>query len=72
MNTAPNELITFCASPEDEGERLDRFLASKIEGTTRSRLKDLIKAGHVRRQDLVVSSAKYFCNPSLPSETVGK
>jgi len=56
MNTAPNELITFCASPEDEGERLDRFLASKIEGTTRSRLKDLIKAGHVRRQDLVVSS----------------
>ena len=54
MNTAPNELITFCASPEDEGERLDRFLASKIEGTTRSRLKDLIKAGHVRRQDLVV------------------
>ena len=39
-----------------DGERLDRFLADTIEGYTRSRLKELIKAGHVRRQDKVISS----------------
>ena len=56
MTTISDELLTFCPGPEDEGERLDRFLARMIEGHTRSRLKDLIKAGHVRRQDLVVAS----------------
>ncbi len=56
MTTISDELLTFRPGPEDEGERLDRFLARMIEGHTRSRLKDLIKAGHVRRQDLVVAS----------------
>ena len=56
MTTVSDDLLTFHPGPDDEGERLDRFLARMIEGHTRSRLKDLIKAGHVRRQDLVVSS----------------
>lgn len=34
------------AGAEDEGERLDRFLANHVSGMSRSRLKDLIKAGH--------------------------
>lgn len=56
MNTPPLEILTFSPSLDDEGERLDRFLAKMIDGATRSRLKDLIKAGHVRRQDVVVQS----------------
>lgn len=39
-----------------DGARLDRFLADQIEGHTRSRLKDLIKAGHVMRGDTPISS----------------
>lgn len=39
-----------------EGTRLDRFLADLLEGHTRSRLKDLIKAGNVMRGDTPISS----------------
>ena len=41
--------ITFSANQEDQGERLDRFLVSRLENYTRSRLKELIKTGHVQR-----------------------
>ncbi|MDA7948721.1 MAG: RluA family pseudouridine synthase [Hyphomicrobiaceae bacterium] len=34
------------ARADDEGERLDRFLANHMPDMSRSRLKDLIKAGH--------------------------
>ena len=41
--------LTFPAPPEAEGERLDRFLAERIGTISRSRVKALIEAGHVRR-----------------------
>ena len=34
--------------PESGGERLDRFLASRLENFSRSRIQTLIRAGHVR------------------------
>ncbi|MEM8743906.1 MAG: RluA family pseudouridine synthase [Pseudomonadota bacterium] len=34
------------ANADDDGERLDRFLANHVPDMSRSRLKDLIKAGH--------------------------
>ena len=36
------------AGPDDEGDRLDRFLARHLPQMSRSRLKALIKAEHVR------------------------
>jgi 23S rRNA pseudouridine1911/1915/1917 synthase len=41
--------LTFAAPPEAKGERLDRFLAECIGTISRSRVKALIEAGHVRR-----------------------
>lgn len=37
------------------GQRLDRFLAARLEGLSRSRLQVLIRAGHVRSGEAVVS-----------------
>ena len=37
----------FLAGAEDRGQRLDRFLADRIPGCSRSRLKSLIEDGHV-------------------------
>ena len=37
----------IAAGPEDAGERLDRFLARRLPAFSRSRLKQLIEAGHV-------------------------
>lgn len=49
-------LASVRAGPDDKGERLDRFLSACLAGYTRSRVKELIKAGHVRRYDTVISS----------------
>ena len=38
--------VSVEAGVDDEGERLDRFLANHVSDMSRSRLKDLIKAGH--------------------------
>ncbi len=43
--SSPQHLLT--ARAEDDNERLDRFLATHIEGISRSRLKTLIKEGQV-------------------------
>lgn len=37
----------FFATPAEQGERLDRFLAGRLEGLSRSRVKSLIEAGAV-------------------------
>ena len=37
-------------APEQEGERLDAFLAAALPGRSRSQLQKLIKDGHVRRK----------------------
>jgi len=41
---------------DQAGARLDRVLADALDGMSRSRLKQLIEGGHVRRGDDVVSS----------------
>ena len=55
---AAAEVVTMSArvSETEEGERLDRFLAATVADFTRSRLKELIKAGHVRREANVILS----------------
>lgn len=37
------------AAPEDEGRRLDRFLAGRLPELSRSRLQDLVRDGHLRQ-----------------------
>jgi 23S rRNA pseudouridine1911/1915/1917 synthase len=55
MNPSSSQNHLLTALVEDENERLDRFLASRIEGMSRSRLKALIKTGQVRfRGDTLV------------------
>ncbi len=44
---APAEPPPIEAGPEDAGERLDRFLARRLGGLSRSRLKQLIEDGRV-------------------------
>lgn len=56
MQKSDIQVLNFEADQDHDGERLDRFLAAMIDGFTRSRLKELIKAGHVQRQDSVISS----------------
>jgi 23S rRNA pseudouridine1911/1915/1917 synthase len=43
-----------CAAPDAAGERLDRFLAVRLPGLSRSRLQALIRAGAVMRNGLAV------------------
>jgi 23S rRNA pseudouridine1911/1915/1917 synthase len=49
--------LTFKCSPEDAGQRLDAYLANKIEGWSRSRLQRLIES-----EDVLVNDA--FAKPS--------
>ncbi len=46
--------LALSASPEHAGERTDRFLAGAIGTTSRSRVKALMQAGHVRRDGIVL------------------
>jgi 23S rRNA pseudouridine1911/1915/1917 synthase len=39
--------ITIDAGPEDAGQRVDRWLAAKIDGISRARIQALIRDGHV-------------------------
>jgi 23S rRNA pseudouridine1911/1915/1917 synthase len=41
------EGVSFVAGPDDQPVRLDRFLADRLEGVSRSRIQALIKAGQV-------------------------
>ncbi len=43
--------LAFVATPADQGERLDRFLAAKLAGMSRSRVKILIEGGVVTCDD---------------------
>jgi 23S rRNA pseudouridine1911/1915/1917 synthase len=45
----------FLATREHVGTRLDRFLAEAIDGMSRSRVKQFIEEGRVRRGDIVVT-----------------
>lgn len=50
MNAPDSENLTFEVSPDEAGERLDRFFSSHIEQLSRSRIKTLIKQGKASRQ----------------------
>lgn len=43
-----NRRVAVTAAPEDDGQRVDRFLAQRIGELTRSRIQSLIKEGKVR------------------------
>jgi 23S rRNA pseudouridine1911/1915/1917 synthase len=48
------DLMRVTAPAEAEGERADRFLATSIGTLSRTRVKGLIEAGHVRRDGVVI------------------
>ncbi len=51
------------AGAEDAGERLDRFLARRLAGFSRSRLKNLIEAGHVSTGGATLSDPSHRVKP---------
>ena len=55
----PPQPPPLAAGAEDVGERLDRFLARQLIGLSRSRLKQLIEAGHVRAGGATLSDPSY-------------
>jgi 23S rRNA pseudouridine1911/1915/1917 synthase len=48
---------------EESGERLDRFLARRLAGFSRSRLKNLIEAGHVNAGGATLSDPSHRVKP---------
>lgn len=52
-----DEPITFSVTPEEEGLRLDRFLAQRQPDLSRSRLKSLIEAGCLTRDGETIREA---------------
>ncbi len=54
---------TFVADDQDEGERLDRFLANRLAQFSRSRLKDLVKNGSVSCQGSVIATPNHRIKP---------
>ena len=66
--------LTITAPPEASGDRLDRFLAEAMGTVSRSRVKALIEAGHVRRDGRIVTQpaeavqagARYLVAPPAP------
>jgi 23S rRNA pseudouridine1911/1915/1917 synthase len=58
------------AGVEDAGERLDRFLAQRLAGLSRSRLKQLIEAGHVSAGGATLSDPSYRVKPGQAFQLV--
>jgi 23S rRNA pseudouridine1911/1915/1917 synthase len=50
-------------TPEDAGERLDRVLASRLEGLSRSRLKQLILEGSITQDGATISDPSMRVKP---------
>ena len=67
MPHAPREDTTseqsIAAGAEDAGERLDRFLARRLAELSRSRLKQLIEAGHVSAGGATLSDPSHRVKP---------
>ena len=55
--------LTATAGPDDAGQRLDKFLASRLPELSRARLQDLIEAGEVRRGDAVITEGSSRVKP---------
>ena len=58
--------VEVCA--DDEGERLDRFLANHVPDMSRSRLKDLIKAGHATQDGRTIVEPNLRVKPGQTFE----
>src|SRR5918996_2013983 len=56
-------ILTATAGPDDAGQRLDKFLASRFPELSRARLQDLIAAGEVRRGDAVITEGSSRVKP---------
>ena len=56
-------ILTATAGPDDAGQRLDKFLASRLPELSRARLQDLIEAGEVRRGDAVITEGSSRVKP---------
>ena len=52
--TEGSQFVSFDVPEDQVGERLDRFISSSLEHYTRSRVKELIKSGHVKRAEKVI------------------
>ena len=55
--------LTATTGPDDAGQRLDKFLASRWPELSRARLQDLIEAGEVRRDDAVITEGSSRVKP---------
>ena len=71
----------FRATPEDAGARLDQFLAAQAAALSRSRIQDLIKAGHVTLNGRATKASTRLRDgdtialdepPPVPSATLGE
>jgi 23S rRNA pseudouridine1911/1915/1917 synthase len=62
MNAMPNRSLT--AGETDSGLRLDRFLATALPDLSRSRVRDLIKAGQVRNSAGTIVEPDYRVKPA--------
>jgi 23S rRNA pseudouridine1911/1915/1917 synthase len=56
-------ILTATAGPDDAGQRLDKFLASRLPELSRARLQDLIAAGEVSRDGAVIAEASSRVKP---------
>jgi 23S rRNA pseudouridine1911/1915/1917 synthase len=56
-------ILTATAGPDDAGQRLDKFLASRWPELSRARLQELIAAGEVRRDDAVITDGSSRVKP---------
>ncbi len=53
----------YIAEAADQGQRLDRFLAGRDGGLSRSRVKSLIKAGHATKDGVKIEAPDYRVKP---------
>jgi 23S rRNA pseudouridine1911/1915/1917 synthase len=56
-------ILTATAGPDDAGQRLDKFLASRLPELSRARVQDLIEAGEVTRDDEVITEGSSRVKP---------
>jgi 23S rRNA pseudouridine1911/1915/1917 synthase len=56
-------ILTATAGPDDAGQRLDKFLASRLPELSRARVQDLIEAGEVTRDDAVITEGSSRVKP---------
>lgn len=63
MTKASGKIETAVAGTEEEGARLDRFLAVKLSTLSRTRLKALILAGEVQSNGRTIKDPEYRVKP---------